>query len=760
MLGCFKGKNRQISSVERKEDRLFIKSEFGTLRIEPKSENIARITFTVRDDFSTKVKPGVINHDVFSQWDYEDSENEVVVKLEKLILTIQKDNCEITFANETGEDLLNCLGSALDFEEFTTYRLSDDKQDVHKVATADGEKVVIKDAIKEETGKSFHIRMPLEFGDEALYGLGQNEEGYASLRGQRVYVHQANKKIAVPFFVSTKGYGVLVDTYSPSIFNDNLEGTYYYVEAAAELDFYFINGENPNGAIKGYRQLTGKAALLPKWAYGYIQSQERYETADEMVEIAKKTREHGLGIDCVVLDWCSWEDGMWGQKSFDRTRFEHPDKMVEKLHELNTHFMISVWPNMDEKTENYKEFSENKLLLPGCNIYDALRKEGRDLYWKQVNEGLFKYGVDAWWCDSSEPITPEWIHFVKPESSRMYDEFCNEMALHIDEEYTNSFCLYHAQALYDGQRGVTNDKRVVNLTRSGYTGQQRYATILWSGDIEAKWETYRKQMAAGLNFCASGLPYWTIDVGAFFVKNGAFWYWHGDYDNGTADNGYRELFARWYQWACFLPVFRVHGTDFRRELWEFGNDGEIFYESIKKTNQLRYSLMPYIYSEAGKVWLEDKSMIRALALDFAADKMVWNLTDQYMFGESIMVCPVTTPMYYEKNNVELVGVDKTRMVYLPQGCEWFDFYTKEKYEGGQWIKVFADIDTIPLFVKAGSIIPMAKPALSTSEVTEVTEYRVYSDGKAHYTMYTDAGDGYGYEKGEYNLVEISMDSQE
>lgn len=261
--------------------------------------------------------------------------------------------------------------------------------------------------------------------------------------------------------------------------------------------------------------------------------------------------------------------------------------------------MISVWANTNKNTDNYAELKEAGLLLPGCSVYNAFSADGRAMYWRQAKQGLYSYGLDAWWCDSSEPFTPEWVHIERTEPARMYEEYCRDVQNHIPLQQGNAYAFYHAQGIYEGQRSENDGKRVVNLTRSAYTDQQRYGTILWSGDISATWDTLKRQIAAGLNLSASGLPYWTTDIGAFFVKRGTPWYWRGDFDQCFADLGYRELFTRWYQWAAFLPVFRGHGTDCRRELWHCANEDVPFYDAIIKANHMRYELMPYIYSAAG-----------------------------------------------------------------------------------------------------------------------------------------------------------------
>lgn len=770
MIEAVLAKSRKIKMAERRDDRLYLFSEHGTHRIEPKNERTVRVTYTVKDEFSNKEKPGIVCSEVYSKWQFEENEDFITVRLPELIIRVNRETGSYSYFNMEGDLLLKERDiDSKNLDEFDVYELADANAETEKIETADGTKQIVRDAGKIKTGTSFHTRIYYEWTDEALYGLGQQEEGLPNLRGNTVYVHQANRKIAIPMLVSTKGYGILTDTYSPLVFSDTCYGSYIYTEADPEIDIYFANGGSPDGVIKEYRFLTGKASMLPKWAFGYIQSQERYETENEIVDIVKQTREHGLSIDCVVLDWLSWKDGEWGQKTFDKERFSDAKGMVSKVHDMNAHFMISIWPAMNEITDNYKEFKEAGLLLPGNNTYNPFKKEGRDLYWKQISEELWPVGVDAWWCDSSEAFTPEWFVQGRMEPSKLYEEFNKLASTHMPAEYVNSFCLYHAQGIYENQRAAMTEakaadsdyreKRVCNLTRSAYTGQQRYGTIMWSGDIDAKWSTYREQICNGLNFCASGIPYWTLDIGAFFVKHSDMWYWKGDYDKTTEDLGYRELFARWYQQACFLPLFRVHGTDCRRELWYFGEKGEPFYDAIEKANKLRYELMPYIYSLAGKVWLEDGSMIKPLSFAFPKDKKVWDMKDQYMFGDSMMVCPVTEPMYYESGSRPLSGVSKTREVYFPEGCNWINYFTGERYSGGSSAEVAADIDTIPVFVTEGSIIPTVDAALSTQELSEDICFRIYGGADAEYKLYLDDGDGYDYEQGKYELISYHWDDK-
>lgn len=752
MLDVTKEKDRRIERVERMDNSLFLYSEAGIHRLEPKNDRTVRISFTVEENFRQEKKPGVICREVYGNWNMEEDSSHVSLLLEHVRIVVDKMTGSYCYYDGDGKLMLKERDrDSKVLEAFTTYRLEENSIRTEKVETPDGVKEVVREAAKVPDGKSYHTRLYLEWGDnEALYGLGQHEEGYGSLRGQTVYVHQANRKIAIPMLVSTLGYGILTDTYSPMIFSDTIEGSYLYTEADPEMDYYFMNGGSMDGVVGEYRFLTGKASLLPRWAFGYIQSQERYETQKEILEVAEKYRKKGIGLDGIVLDWCSWEGDKWGQKTMDAVRFPNPGEMVEKLHDEHVHFMISVWPNMAENTENYREFQEHKLLLPGTTIYNALLEEGRAIYWKQLREGLLIHGIDAWWCDNSEPITPEWNHVERVEPAVMYVEYCRMAGEHLPAESTNAFALYHAQSIYEGQR-TSNEKRVVNLTRSAYTGQQRYGAILWSGDIEATWETLRKQVAAGLHFCASGLPFWTMDIGAFFVKRGNLWYWKGDYPDTYEDLGYRELFVRWYQWGAFLPVFRGHGTDCRRELWQFENDGLLFYDALLSVNRLRYELLPYIYSYAGLCWLENQSMMRLLAFVWPEDVIVRNITDQYLFGNEIMVCPVLQPMYYESGSRSLHGTKLSRRIYLPAGNGWYDYWTDTYYEGGQWLDTDVPIDRIPLFIREGSIIPKVGYAQSTEETGTKLEITVYSGKDTAFTLYEDAGDGYDYEQGKYSV---------
>jgi alpha-D-xyloside xylohydrolase len=405
--------------------------------------------------------------------------------------------------------------------------------------------------------------------------------------------------------------------------------------------------------------------------------------------------------------------------------------------------------------------SEKGYLLGNQATYDTFNEKARQLYWEQANEGIFSHGTDAWWCDCTEPFESDWNGEYRLEPEHRLAVNTEQSKKYLDPQFINAYSLQHSKGIYEGQRRTTSLKRVVNLTRSAYAGQQRYGTITWSGDISANWETLKKQIPAGLNFCASGLPYWTLDIGAFFVKKGEQWFWDGDYDKGCDDLGYRELYVRWFQYGAFLPMFRSHGTDTPREVWRFGEPGSIFYDTLVKFDRLRYRLLPYIYSTAAWVTLNDYTIMRALPFDFRNDKNTYNIDDQYMFGPSIMVCPVTKPMYYSKDSVPLTGIEQKRSVYLPEGCNWYDFWTGERYKGGQTIQTPAPLDIMPLFIRSGSVIPLGPAVQYSSENPGAAiELRVYGKDKGSFLLYEDEGDGYGYEENKYATTVINWDGKE
>jgi alpha-D-xyloside xylohydrolase len=632
------------------------------------------------------------------------------------------------------------------------------ENDIQTELGADGLKTIAGTFKEVADRKAYHTKLEFEWADgEALYGLGSHEEGMLNLRGQHQYLYQQNMKVAIPVLVSTRGYGILLDSYSLMIFHDDAFGSYLWTDVDDEMDFYFIYGPDFDSIVGGIRRLTGKAPMLPKWMFGYLQSKEAYQSQAELIEIVKEYRTRRLPLDGIVQDWRSWTGDLWGQKTLDPVRFPDPDGMMEEIHKLHTRLMISVWPNMDPKAGDNKEMKEHGCLLGNGTTYDAFQPQGREIYWRQANDGLFSHGIDAWWCDCSEPFEADWKGAFKPEPEERMLINTSEAKRYIDPEYINAYSLVHAQGIYEGQRRTTDRKRVANLTRSAYPGQQRYGTITWSGDISATWDTLRRQIADGLNFCVTGFPYWTLDIGGFFVRNKPdLWFWNGDYENGCEDLGYRELYLRWFQYGVFLPIFRAHGTDTPREIWRFGVPGEPIYDTLVKFLKLRYCLMPYIYSLAGQVTQADYTILRMLPFDFREDPNTYEIRDQFMFGPSFLVCPVTHPMYYGPNSTPLHSSEKTRAVYLPAGSDWFDFWTGQCYSGGQTVLANASIDTMPLFVRSGSIVPLGPEIQYAEETVDAAlVLKIYTGCNGHFTLYEDEADNYNYEKGSFATIEIN-----
>jgi alpha-D-xyloside xylohydrolase len=404
---------------------------------------------------------------------------------------------------------------------------------------------------------------------------------------------------------------------------------------------------------------------------------------------------------------------------------------------------------------------EQGCLLGDGVTYDAFSEKARRLYWKQAYEGIFSKGTDAWWADCTEPFEQDWRGEVKPEPWQRMLINTGYAKKYLEAEQINGYSLMHSRGLYEGQRGSTDRKRVVNLTRSAYAGQQRYGTITWSGDIAASWETLRRQIPEGLNFCASGLPYWTLDIGAFFVGARDYWFWAGRYPEGCEDKGYRELYVRWFQYGAFLPMFRSHGTETPREVWRFGEPGSASYDTLVKFIFLRYRLLPYLYSLAGRVTQDHYTPMRALAFDFRDDRRAHDVRDQYMFGPAFLVSPVTRPMYFEAGSRPLEGVSKARPVYLPAGCDWYDFWTGQRLAGGRRVSAEAPLEIMPIHVRAGSVVPMGPRVQHAEQDLEAPiELRVYPGAPGEFVYYEDGNDGYGYEQGLFATTAIRWDERE
>jgi alpha-D-xyloside xylohydrolase len=645
--------------------------------------------------------------------------------------------------------------------------------------------------------------------DEALYGLGQHQEGWFNLRGIPFRLQQANTNISIPIVLSTKGYGLIWNNASITDFNpadqpieidqktgagsfhtevagdygfllasDRTEqlrlkidgkpvidlvnmwvpdtaGGHLYLEpgdhtvlskggktgvtltmrspsdrttfrsrAGESVDYYFLYGPDLDTVVGEYREATGEAPLFPKWAYGFWQCRERYSSQQQILDTAAEFRKRHIPVDAFVQDWLYWDKYGWNAMKFDEDHYPDPAHMMDILHQENLHLVISVWPKFGTQTDVYKQLKSASLLIPGETPtheqwLDAFNPKARSFFWQDIDQGLFKDGLDGWWLDASEPE---------------FDPLAGQMTyLGPGDFVKNAYPLYETTAVYQGQRAATNDKRVVILTRSAFLGQQRNAAASWSGDISGNWETFRRQIPAGLNFSMSGLPYWTTDVGGFFRPK----------DEYTSE-AYHELLIRWFEYGAFSPIFRIHGYQSETEMWKFGPKVE---QILHQYDDLRYRLLPYVYSVAWNVTSQDGTMMRALPLEYPKDVKVREIGDQFLFGPSLLINPVTKP-----------GAT-TREVYLPAGSAWFDLWTGKKSEGGQTIRADAPIERMPIFVKSGSILALGPVVDSTEEKQDPTDVRIYPGQDGHFVLYDDEGDSYRYEKGSHSTISLDWNDR-
>lgn len=519
-------------------------------------------------------------------------------------------------------------------------------------------------------------------------------------------------------------------------------------EMGQELDYYFIHGANLDEVIGGYRTLTGKAQIMPQWAYGFWQSRERYKTQDEIVSTLAEFRRRQIPIDNIVQDWSYWKEDQWGSHAFDATRFPDPKKMMEDIHKMNAHVMISVWPKFYPETDNYKALDKKGWIYQQAikdsirdwishgymgSFYDAYSADARKMFWEQMNEKLYSLGIDAWWMDASEP------DILSNASLEYRKKLSGPTAIGSSTEFLNTYSLVNADAIYNGQRAENPNKRVFLLTRSGFAGLQRYSTATWSGDIGTRWEDMKAQISAGLNFALSGIPYWTMDIGGFCVEHR-----YERAREGSADlEEWRELNTRWYQFGTFVPLYRSHGQFPYREVFNIAPENHPAYQTIVKYNKLRYRLMPYIYSVAGRVHFEDYTIMRALVMDFPDDARVTDISDQYMFGPSLMISPVYAHQARE------------REVYFPEGEGWYDLESGEYFPAGSRKMIPAPYEKMPIHIRAGSIVPLGPDIQYVGEKpgAPITLF-IYGGADAEFTLYEDEGVNYNYEKGAFSKIPI------
>ena len=703
----------------------------------------------------TKESLAVIKKPQTTKLSVQEQGDVILLKSEKLKVDINLKSGKIAFETLSGTSLLSEKESGVKFTDFN-----------------------------DAGSKTYTVSQLFKLdADENIYGLGQQQRGKLSLRNEKINMVQGNTDDYVPFLVSTKGYGLFWDNYSPTTFEDKPESASFKSEVGDCIDYYFMLGGNIDGSIACMRDLTGQAPMFPLWTFGFWQSKERYKSQSELVGVVQKHRELGVPLDGIIQDWQYWGSNyLWNAMDFLNPEFPNPKKMVEDIHNMNAHVIISIWNSFGPQTKQYREMKPQGMLLKfgtwpqsgletwppnmeypsGVEPYDVYNPAARQIYWKYLKNGLFSLGIDGWWMDSSEP---DHLDF-KPT------DFDIKTYLGSFRKVRNAFPLMTVGGVADNQRATSSDKRVFILTRSAFAGQQRYGANTWSGDVNSSWQSLRNQIPAGLNFSMSAIPYWNTDIGGFFA--GAYNKSWND-GSGAKNPAFQELYVRWLQFGAFTPMMRSHGTDVPREIYNFGKKGEPIFDAIAKSINLRYSLLPYIYSAAWDITNNQSTMMRALVMDFN-DKKVVDMNNEYMFGKSILVAPIVNAQYTsetvvktdensgwnkdDKKDEKEMAVDftqqKSSKAYLPVGTSWFDFWSNQKYDGGQEVTLTTTIDKIPLFIKAGSIVPFGPNVqFATEKKWDNLEIRVYPGANAEFTLYEDENDNYNYEKGIYSTISFT-----
>jgi alpha-D-xyloside xylohydrolase len=841
------------------------------VRLQVVSDKIIHVMASATDSFSTRKSLIVVDQlKSDSDWKVTEKNSHVILSTSCMKVNVSLRTGEVCFADTSGRFILK------------------EKQGGGKAF-----KAITVDGVN-----AFQISQEFESPrTEALYGLGQNQNGIMNYKGKDESLFQYNSKVAVPFLVSSKNYGILWDNYSLTKFGDSREygqlsqfrlfdpkgnegsltatyidkdtlgkvfttrneseidyeflgsvkkfpervrlgqakviwsgniqpessGVYkfklYYSgyikvwlngklvadrwrqawnpsswmwelsmevnkkypiniewipdgneaylslkalpsglpeesgnitftsEMGDQINYYFICGNSLDEVIKGYREVTGRAPVMPKWAMGFWQSRERYKSQEEILSVVREFRKRRIPLDNIVLDWFYWKEDQWGSHEFDPARFPDPAGMVHELHsKLNSHIILSVWPKFYVGTRHFDEFNQKGWLYtrnvqdrqrdwvgPGyvSTFYDAFNPDARQLYWQQIREHLSTKNFDGWWLDATEP------DILSNSSVEHRKELMNPTALGPATEFFNTYSLMNARGIYEGQRAAEPDKRVFILTRSAFAGQQRYGTVTWSGDIGTRWEDFEAQISAGLNFSLSGLPYWTMDIGGFSVEK------RYEHARGEDLDEWRELNTRWFQFGAFCPIFRVHGQYPYREMFNLAPESSAAYQSMLYYDKLRYRLMPYIYSLAGKVYYDDYTIMRAMVMDFASDTSVLSIHDQYMFGTGLLVAPV----YQYKV--------RTRNIYLPSSCGWYDIYSGTYIQGGILVQALAPLERIPVYAKEGAIIPFGPELQYTTEKpADPISLYVYTGRNGEFDLYEDENENYNYEKGLYSVISM------
>ncbi|WP_183579775.1 TIM-barrel domain-containing protein [Mucilaginibacter sp. X5P1] len=712
-----------IISYKKEANGLVLKLDKGLMKVTICKEDIIEVKYTIFDSFITK--PSLI---INAKWDFplfkvSEDKNQVIVITSRLRLLISKTTNDITYEDIKGNEITS----------------EDDKN----IAAA-----TIAGINTYNISTQFNSSK-----DEALFGLGCHplDTGSINYKGRNQDLAIKYLTGAVPVLLSTKGYGLMWDNYSASNFYGAEAGNTkfkYVSESGRQVDYYFFYGPGFDQIIRLYRTATGKAPMFAKWAFGLFQSQDRYMSQDEVLSVKDNYRNNHIPVDVIVQDWYYWDPFPIGVHVMNPARYPDPKKMVDELHKANIHGMISIWPVFGKGTKNFDALQQrggvtditwdNVVTHTFDSYYDAYNPKARELYWDQARDSLVKrYGWDAWWVDQCEPDNGTLL------DARRKSNFWIGKGI----DYFNTYSLEHSKGIYQGWRRDIPSKRAFFLIRQSFAGEQRNAATLWSSDISCTFAAFKSQVPQGINACASGIPYWTSDIGGYHYN------WTAP-DWSKPEN--RELFTRWFQFGAFCPIFRIHGKG-ERALFSKNWDDKTK-ATLLKYDKLRYRLLPYIYSLAGKTTIDDYTMMRALTFDFRNDTNVYNIADQYMFGPAFLVNPVTEQLYTAPN---ATPGEKTRKVYLPKSTIWYDFWTGQLLAGGQTIDAPAPMNSIPLYVRAGSIIPMGPEVeYATQKKNKVIELRIYPGADGRFTFYEDENDNYNYEKGQYATFTLTWNNKQ
>ncbi|MBP5278717.1 MAG: DUF5110 domain-containing protein [Prevotella sp.] len=618
--------------------------------------------------------------------------------------------------------------------------------------------------------------------NEHIYGIGLIENGKMNQRGENRRMIQSNLEDFQNIFHSEKGYAVFWDNYSPTQLTDrpNDGGMSLTSEVGELLDYYFIYGKTADGVVALIRELSGDVPMIPLYAYGYWQSRERYKSSRELTEVLDKYRQLQVPIDGMILDWQYWDSNyLWNAMEFLNPQFSKPQAMIDHVHRQNAHLSISIWQSFGPGTKGYRQLDPRGLLYnfetwpqsglgawppnmdypSGVRVYKPYVEEARDIYWDNLQR-LFNLGCDTWWMDSTDPDHHSFKESDLDEPTPLDEKSSGINVTVTYRRVRNAFPLLCTKGVYEHQRKVSSDKRVFILTRSGFAGQQRYASNVWTGDVQSTWENLRRQIPMGLNFSLSANPLFNSDIGGFFSSA----YNKGDATTGARNPLFQELYVRWMQFGAFCPMMRSHGTETYREIYYFGKEGEPVFDALANTIRLRYRLLPYIYSTAWDVTNRRGTFMRALMMDFSNDDKCLDINDEYMFGRQLLVAPIVNAQYTTEKRTRNTDPDAAiphfnqkiqTTKYLPAGTRWYDFNTGMAYEGGRDVTIETTLATVPLFVRAGSIIPIGPDVQYAKEKAwDNLELRVYPGADGNFTLYEDEGDNYNYEQGKYTLIPI------